>query len=189
MRAPALLKNSKSPADALPSAAHPSPTNWACLDAKPSWAFPCVQSMASSTVRSKSRVTTHPERNGECIYRPRWRAMRGRYARQSTHVHSVVGDAKDCMPAGLQAALLFFQRRIPPRLLQRKRPQSASLLSALRTPHPFRDVFQTSIPAAKPSQCVRLRLSLVTTFRTFEHESVLTKVITQFVDMKSGRHT
>src|SRR5450631_4190934 len=145
--------------------------------------------MASSTVRSKSRVTTHPERNGECVYRPRWRAMRGRYARQSTHVHSVVGDAKDCMAAGLQAALLFFQRRIPPRLLQRKRPQSASLLSALRTPHPFRDVFQTSIPAAKPSQCVRLRLSLVTTFRTFEHESVLTKLIAQFVDMKSGRHT
>src|SRR5450755_1720882 len=128
--------------------------------------------MASSTVRSKSRVTTHPERNGECVYGPRWRAVRGRYASQSTHVHSVVGDAKDCMPAGLQAALLFFQRRIPPRLLQRKRPQSASLLSALRTSHPFRDVFQTSIPAAKPSQCVRLRLSLVTTFRTFEHESV-----------------
>jgi hypothetical protein len=105
------------------------------------------------------------------------------------HVHSVVGDAKDCMPAGLQAALLFFQRRIPPRLLQRKRPQSASLLPALRTPHPFRDFFQASIPAAKPSQCVRLRLSLVTTFRTFEHESVLTKLIAQFVDMKSGRHT
>src|SRR5450631_3329777 len=98
-------------------------------------------------------------------------------------------DIPDPPPTGLQAALLFPQRRIPPRRLQRKRPQSASLLSALRTPHPFRDVFQTSIPAAKPSQCVRLRLSLMTTFRTFEHESVLTKLIAQFVDMKSGRHT
>src|SRR5450631_1688221 len=77
-------------------------------------------------------------------------------------------------------AALFRQRRISPRLTQRKRPQATPFLPALRTPHSFRHIRKLGIPAAQSTEGLRLGRPLMTARGAFEDQRVLTELIAEF---------
>ena len=86
------------------------------------------------------------------------------------------------------ALILLRQRRVSPRLLRWKSPQRTLLHPALRAAQAFRHVLEPRIPAAKSPQRARFRGALVAARSALEHQRVLTKLIAQLVDVKSGRH-
>ncbi len=80
------------------------------------------------------------------------------------------------------------QGRVSPRLLRWESPQRTLLHPALRAAEAFRHVLEPSVPAAKSPQRARFRGALVAARSALEHQRVLTKLIAQLVDVKSGRH-
>jgi hypothetical protein len=86
------------------------------------------------------------------------------------------------------ALLLLRQRRVSPRLLRRESAQRTFLHPALRAAQAFRHVLEACVPAAQSPQRARFRGALVAARSALEHQCVLTKLIAQLVDMKSGRH-
>lgn len=87
-----------------------------------------------------------------------------------------------------RAFILLRQGRVSPWLLRRESPQRTLLQPALRAAEAFRHVLEPSVPAAKSPQRVRFRGALVAACSALEHQRVLTKLIAQLVDVKSGRH-
>jgi len=80
------------------------------------------------------------------------------------------------------------QGRISARLLRRESPKRTLLHPAFRAAEAFRHVLEPSVPAAKSPQRARFRGALVAARSALEHQRVLTKLIAQLVDVKSGRH-
>src|ERR1700730_178657 len=74
-------------------------------------------------------------------------------------------------------------------LSRRKCLERTFLQAAFRAAHSLSDILKPSIPAAQTPQRVRFCGSLMPARTALEHQRILTELVAQFVDMKSGRHS
>jgi hypothetical protein len=76
---------------------------------------------------------------------------------------------------------------LPPRLTGRESPPSTFLFPAFRATQPFDDFVYSRIPSAKACERVWIGPPLVTAF-ALQHQDVLSKLVTQFLDVQVTRH-